>query len=163
MTQTESRLITGGTKGSSNRWNFLRRRSKPLACGEVVVILEQSPRRTRSRGGWQDSLMVKKSEGLERGVFESERNFRLLAGGVVDYAICMLDPTDMSSTGTRAPNASRATGRGILGKHFSLFYLPRTAHPAILDGTCRPPARPSIPRPRAGASARTARKSTCPR
>ena len=69
--------------------------------------------------------MVKKSERLERGIFESERNFRLLAGGVVDYAICMLDPAGHVINWNRG--AERITGhkaRGVLGKHFSLFYLP---------------------------------------
>ncbi|MBR0872729.1 PAS domain S-box protein [Bradyrhizobium tropiciagri] len=69
--------------------------------------------------------MVKKSERLERGIFESERNFRLLAGGVVDYAICMLDADGRVINWNKG--AERITGhkaRGILGKHFSLFYLP---------------------------------------
>ncbi|MCA6120360.1 PAS domain S-box protein [Bradyrhizobium sp. WSM 1704] len=69
--------------------------------------------------------MVKKSGRLERGIFESERNFRLLAGGVVDYAICMLDLDGHVINWNKG--AQRITGhktRGILGKHFSLFYLP---------------------------------------
>ena len=31
----------------------------------------------------------------QRDLFESERNFRLLLGGVTDYALYMLDPTGM--------------------------------------------------------------------
>lgn len=67
--------------------------------------------------------MVKKSDQLKRGIFESERRFRLLAGGVIDYAICMLGPDGRVTNWNKG--AERITGypaRTILGKHFSVFY-----------------------------------------
>jgi len=65
------------------------------------------------------------SKKLERHLYESERNFRLLVKGITDYAIYMLDP------GGRVANwnagAERIKGykaREIIGKHFSVFYTP---------------------------------------
>ena len=43
------------------------------------------------RGSGRESGMSK-SESPQRGLFESERRFRLLVEGVIDYAIYMLDP-----------------------------------------------------------------------
>jgi hypothetical protein len=43
----------------------------------------------------------------QRGLFESERRFRLLVEGVVDYAIYMLDPDGIVSNwnaGARSPS-----------------------------------------------------------
>ena len=68
--------------------------------------------------------MVKKSDQLKRGIFESERRFRLLAGGVIDYAICMLGPDGRVTNWNKG--AERITGypaTAILGKHFSVFYI----------------------------------------
>ena len=38
------------------------------------------------------SRMVRKDQQQQRDLYESERNFRLLVEGVVDYALYMLDP-----------------------------------------------------------------------
>jgi PAS domain S-box-containing protein len=60
-----------------------------------------------------------------RGLFESERRFRLLVEGVVDYAICMLD-TDGIVTNWNA-GARRIKGYEadeVVGRHFGMFYLP---------------------------------------
>lgn len=67
--------------------------------------------------------MVKKSEQLERGIVASRRDFRPPAGGVVDYAICMLAPDGRVINWNKG--AERITGypaKAILGKHFSVFY-----------------------------------------
>jgi PAS domain S-box-containing protein len=69
--------------------------------------------------------MAKNNNHLERDFFESERNFRLLVEGITDYAICMLAP-DGCVTKWNA-GAARIKGykaKEILGKHFSVFYLP---------------------------------------
>lgn len=66
--------------------------------------------------------MVKKSS-QQRGLFESERSFRLLVEGVGDYALYMLDPTGIITSwnigGERIKGYSPAE---ILGQHFSRFY-----------------------------------------
>ncbi|QIG92046.1 hybrid sensor histidine kinase/response regulator [Bradyrhizobium sp. 6(2017)] len=67
--------------------------------------------------------MVKKSDRLKRGIFDSERDVRLLAGGVIDYAICMLAPDGRVTNWNKG--AARITGysaKAILGKHFSVLY-----------------------------------------
>ncbi|MCC8942752.1 PAS domain S-box protein, partial [Bradyrhizobium sp. Arg68] len=69
--------------------------------------------------------MVKRSEQRERGNSESERRFQRVAGGAVDYAICMLAADGRVINWNKG--AERTTGhnaRAILGKHFSEFYLP---------------------------------------
>ncbi len=62
---------------------------------------------------------------LQRGLFESERRFRLLVEGVVDYAIFMLDPRGIITNwnaGARRIKGYEAAE--IIGQHFSIFYLP---------------------------------------
>ncbi len=59
----------------------------------------------------------------QRDLFESERSFRLLVEGVVDYALYMLDPTDIITSwnigGQRIKGYSPTE---IVGQHFSRFY-----------------------------------------
>jgi PAS domain S-box-containing protein len=65
------------------------------------------------------------SRKLQRDLFESERNFRLLIEGIADYAICMLTPEGNVANWNKG--AERIKGykpREILGKHFSTFYTP---------------------------------------
>jgi PAS domain S-box-containing protein len=60
-----------------------------------------------------------------RDLFESERRFRLLVEGVVDYAIYMLDPSGRIvnwNAGAERIKGYRATD--IVGEHFSKFYTP---------------------------------------
>jgi PAS domain S-box-containing protein len=67
-------------------------------------------------------MAVKK---LERTLYESERNFRLLVEGITDYAIYMLDPEGRVANWNKG--AERIKGykaREIVGKHFSVFYTP---------------------------------------
>jgi len=54
---------------------------------------------------------------------DSERRFRLLVEGVIDYALCMLDPSGVVINWN--PGAERLKGYTadeILGQHFSKFY-----------------------------------------
>jgi PAS domain S-box-containing protein len=72
---------------------------------------------------------------------ESERRFRLLVEGVTDYAIFMLNPQGFVANWNRG--AERIKGYAaseIIGRHFSLFYLPEDAAagvPARALGTAR--------------------------
>ena len=59
----------------------------------------------------------------KKDLFDSERRFRLLVEGVVDYAIYMLDPDGIVTNW----NAGAARIKGyqadeIIGRHFSRFY-----------------------------------------
>src|SRR3979490_3286579 len=61
----------------------------------------------------------------KRGLFESERRFRLLVEGVVDFAIDMLD-ADVIVCNWNA-GARRIKGYDavyVVGKYFGMFYLP---------------------------------------
>jgi len=67
--------------------------------------------------------MFKKDQQQQRDLFESERNFRLLVEGVVDYALYMLDLTGVVTSwnigGQRIKGYAPAE---IIGQHFSRFY-----------------------------------------
>jgi PAS domain S-box-containing protein len=65
------------------------------------------------------------SERLERHLFESERNFRLLVEGITDYAIYMLDPEGHVTNWNRGAERIKGyTASEIVGQHFSKFYTP---------------------------------------
>jgi PAS domain S-box-containing protein len=56
-------------------------------------------------------------------LFESERRFRLLVEGVVDYAIFMLDPNGVIANGNAGAERIHGYGAGeIVGLNFSRFY-----------------------------------------
>src|SRR3954447_23313598 len=67
--------------------------------------------------------MFKKDQQQQRDLFESERNFRLLVEGVVDYALYMLYLTGVVTSwnigGQRIKGYAPAE---IIGQHFSRFY-----------------------------------------
>src|SRR5258705_9475851 len=60
-----------------------------------------------------------------RSLFDSERRFRLLVEGVIDYAIYMLDPDGIITNwnaGARRIKGYEADE--VIGRHFGMFYLP---------------------------------------
>jgi PAS domain S-box-containing protein len=58
-----------------------------------------------------------------QNLFESERRFKLLVEGVVDYAIYMLDPQGIVSNWNAGAERIKGYKRHeIIGQHFSLFY-----------------------------------------
>ena len=62
---------------------------------------------------------------LERNLYESERNFRLLVEGITDYAIYMLDPEGrIANWNSGAERIKGYKAKDIVGKHFSVFYTP---------------------------------------
>jgi PAS domain S-box-containing protein len=68
--------------------------------------------------------MAKKA-GRRRGLFESERRFRLLVEGVVDYAIYMLDPDGIISNWNAGARRIKGYEAGeVVGRHFEMFYPP---------------------------------------
>lgn len=61
----------------------------------------------------------------QRNLFESERRFRLLVEGVVDYAIYMLDPNGIfSNWNAGARRIKGYDAADVVGRHFEMFYLP---------------------------------------
>ena len=69
------------------------------------------------------SRMVKKDQQQQRDLYESERNFRLLVEGVVDYALYMLDPDGVvTSWNIGGQRIKGYAPDEIIGQHFSRFY-----------------------------------------
>src|SRR5215471_2728643 len=67
--------------------------------------------------------MFGKDKQRQRDLFESERNFRLLVGGVTDYALYMLDPTGViTSWNVGGQRIKGYSPEEILGENFSRFY-----------------------------------------
>src|SRR3984885_11581417 len=63
--------------------------------------------------------------GRRRGLLESERKFRLLGEGVVDYAIYMLDPDGIiSNWNAGAKRIKGYEAHEVVGRHFGMFYSP---------------------------------------
>ncbi len=59
-------------------------------------------------------------------MFESERKFRLLVEGVVDYAIYMLDPDGIIlNWNAGAKRIKGYEADEVVGRHFSMFYSPK--------------------------------------
>ena len=64
-----------------------------------------------------------KNDRQQRDLFESERSFRLLVEGVVDYALYMLDPAGIvTSWNVGGERIKGYSADEILGQHFSRFY-----------------------------------------
>jgi PAS domain-containing protein len=88
---------------------------------------------------------------------ESERQFRLFAQAVTDYALIRLDAHGVVS-GWNA-GAQRIKGYAeheIVGKHFSCFYTVADRAAGAPSGLSRRPGYPGPIRPKAGVSARMA-------
>jgi PAS domain S-box-containing protein len=68
----------------------------------------------------RDSTSVRESQ---QALYESERRFRLLVEGVIDYAIYMLDPNGLIvNWNAGAERMKGYTAGEIIGRHFSHFY-----------------------------------------
>jgi PAS domain S-box-containing protein len=89
---------------------------------------------------------VTKRKRAEEELKESEERFRLLVGGVKDYAIFMLDPKGRVASWNEGAYRIKGYSREeILGRHFSVFYTEedvKRGHPeeelriAIAEGAC---------------------------
>ena len=67
--------------------------------------------------------MFEKDKKKQRDIFESERNFRLLVEGVVDYALYMLDPAGViTSWNVGGQRIKGYSAEEVVGQHFSRFY-----------------------------------------
>jgi PAS domain S-box-containing protein len=61
---------------------------------------------------------------VQESLVQSERQFRLLVNGVIDYALFMLDPDGrIASWNSGAAHLKGYTAEEIIGEHFSRFYL----------------------------------------
>jgi hypothetical protein len=72
--------------------------------------------------------------------FTEDERYRLLVGAVTDYAIYMLDPTGIVSTGIRVQSVLRDTFRTKLSASTSRGSIPRKIGRAgFREGHCKPP------------------------
>src|SRR3954452_14371430 len=61
----------------------------------------------------------------QRALADSERHFRMLVQGVTDYAIYLLDPSGIvANWNAGAERIKGYAAEEIVGRHFSVFYLP---------------------------------------
>ena len=66
---------------------------------------------------------ISERKAAEEALTESERQFRLLVSGVVDYALYMLDPNGIvTSWNAGAEHIKGYTAEEVIGQHFSRFY-----------------------------------------
>jgi PAS domain S-box-containing protein len=66
---------------------------------------------------------ITERRAAQEAISESERQFRLLVGGVTDYAIYMLDPNGIvSSWNAGAAHIKGYSADEVLGQHFSKFF-----------------------------------------
>ncbi|MFC3078591.1 PAS domain S-box protein [Phenylobacterium terrae] len=80
----------------------------------------------------------------QQALMESERRFRLLVEGVIDYAMYMLDPEGMITNWNRGAERIKGYLAGdVVGRHFSMFHTPedrraglpaRSLHTALKEG-----------------------------
>ena len=81
-------------------------------------------------------------DAASESLADSERGFRLLVQGVVDYAIYMLDPHGIVTTWN--PGAERIKGyraAEIVGRHFRAFFTPEDAAAGVPDHIIQTAAR----------------------
>lgn len=66
---------------------------------------------------------------LTRQLLDSEERFRLLVNSVKDYALCMLDSEGFVTTwNSGAEHIKGWKADEIVGRHFSIFFLPEDVH-----------------------------------
>jgi PAS domain S-box-containing protein len=71
------------------------------------------------------AVLVKNPKNSTKDLYDSERRFRLLVEGVIDYAIYMLDPDGIvTNWNAGAQRIKGYQADEIIGSHFSRFYTP---------------------------------------
>lgn len=90
-----------------------------IAADRVALAID------RARHYEEAQAETQRRERAEKALRHSEDRFRLLVQGVRDYAIFLLDPAGhVVSWNAGAERIKGYTEEEILGKHFSLFYMP---------------------------------------
>ena len=104
--------------------------------------------------------MARKDSVPQRSLLESERSFRLLVEGVIDYAIYMVDPEGIVANWNQGAERIKGySAEDVVGRHFGMFYPPEDRRPDCPRVPWRRRASTEGSKPRAGASARTERNS----
>src|SRR5258708_13325203 len=89
---------------------------------------------------------ITERRAAQEALHDSERRFRLLVDGVVDYAIYMLDPSGtITNWNAGAERLKGYTADEIVGQHFSRFYTREDRAPGLPAPPPLPPAPPAPP------------------
>ncbi|MBL8554265.1 MAG: PAS domain S-box protein [Phenylobacterium sp.] len=120
----EQLLQAAGRDGrvETQGWQVRKDGSRFWALGTINAVLDETGRLIGYAHVTRDMTVQRQAVDA---LAQSERRFRLLVEGVVDYAIFMLDPNGVVTNWNRG--AERIKGYAadeIVGRHFSNFYTP---------------------------------------
>jgi len=119
----EEALRTARAEGrfAAEGWRFRKDGTRFWA----MVVIDALRRDGRLLGFAKITRDMTEQRAAERAAIESERRFRLLVEGVVDYAIYMLDPEGrVANWNAGARRIKGYDAAEIVGEHFSRFYTP---------------------------------------
>ena len=104
----------------SEGWRLRKDGSRFWASAVIDVIHDEQGRHI---GYAKITRDISDKRAAQEALALSERQFRMLVAGVVDYALFMLDPNGVvSNWNAGAQNIKGYTAEEIVGEHFSVFY-----------------------------------------
>jgi PAS domain S-box-containing protein len=115
-------LASAATSGrfESEGWR-VRKDGTRLWCDGVVQRLQDE--QGRLIGFVKITRDITERRAAQQALLESERRFRMLVDGVIDYAIYMLDPSGIVVNWNHGAERMKGyTAQEIVGQHFSKFY-----------------------------------------
>jgi len=111
-------LTTGRTE--SEGWRVRKDGTRFWASAVIDAVHDDAGRHIGFAKVTRD---ISARKAAEEALAESERQFRMLVAGVVDYALFMLDPNGIvSSWNVGAEHIKGYTAEEIIGQHVSQFY-----------------------------------------
>jgi PAS domain S-box-containing protein len=123
----EAALVTAALDGRHETEGWRLRKGGELFWANEVITALRDPH-GRLIGFVKVVRDVSDKKAVHDAALESERRFRLLVQGVVDYAIFMLSPDGyVTNWNAGARRIKGYTEEQIVGSHFSRFYTPEDA------------------------------------
>jgi len=118
-------LEVAADKGSFEDEGWRVRKDGSLFWANVVITALRDPQDGQLVGFAKVTRDLTQRRGHEEALRRSEERFRLLAEGVTDRAIFMLDANGMVATwNIGAQRIKGYAAEEIIGRHFSVFYPP---------------------------------------
>ncbi len=107
-------------RSESEGWRVRKDRSRFWAAAVVQPVQDAAGRMV---GFAKITRDITERQAAQQALLESERRFRLLVEGVMDYAIYMLDPSGMVvNWNAGAQRLKGYAANEIVGQHFSRFF-----------------------------------------
>src|SRR6266567_869446 len=107
-------------RSESEGWRVRKDRSRFWAAAVVQPVRDAAGRMV---GFAKITRDITERQAAQQALLESERRFRLLVEGVMDYAIYMLDPSGMVvNWNAGAQRLKGYAANEIVGQHFSRFF-----------------------------------------